>query len=134
MIFLRESGRLRPITDFINLRRLDTMLNWWRRVLPKQRWLRGVFLMPVLAGGMSLRTLPLVPTLLRLVWANVTKLSVHRYPSRLLVVGLNTNCSSLNADNTVNAHCVSGCIYKRDGVLHLTNTSTELLNNAESKC
>ncbi len=134
MIFVRDAGRLRPITEFINLRRLDTMLNWWRRVLPKQRWLRGLFLIPVLIGGMSLKTLPLAPMFIKLAWANLTKLSVQDYPARLLSVGLNTNCSSLNADHTVNAHCVSGCIFKRDGVLHLTNTSTELLKNLENKC
>lgn len=134
MIFLREDGRLRPITEFINLRRLDRMLNWWRRVLPRKRWLRGVCLIPVLAGGLSLKSLPLVPMFVRLAWANMTKLSVRDYPSRLLSVGLNTNCSSLNADQTVNSHCVSGCIFKRDGVLHLTTTSKELLTNLENKC
>ena len=129
MVLVRERDRLRAITDFVNLRRLDKMLNWWRRILPRQRWLRGVCLMPVLAGGMSMRTLPLIPAVLRLIWANVTNLSVHQYPSRLLTVGLNTCCSTLNADHAVNAHCVSGCIFKRDGVLHLSTTSREFLAN-----
>jgi len=134
MIFLRTKDGLRPITDYLNLGRLDKMLNWWRRVIPKSRWMRGALLIPVLAGGMSLKALPLVPMFARLAWANLTKLSVQDYPSSLLTVGLNTNCSTLNADHMVNAHCVSGCIFKRDGVLHLTNTSTELLANLEAKC
>lgn len=133
MIFVREKDGLRPITDYLNLRRLDKMLNWWRRVLPKQRWSRGLTLLPVLAGAMTLRAVPLLPQFLRLLRANDKRLDVHQYPSRLLVVALNTNCSTLNADRTVNAHCVSGCIFKRDGKVQLTTTSKELLDNQETK-
>lgn len=133
MIFLRDGDKLRPITEYINLGRLDKMLNWWRGVIPRKRWARGVLLAPVLLGGMTWRIVPLIPMFAGLVWANMRKLDVHRYPSRLLVVALNTNCSNLNADHTVNAHCVSGCYFKRNGVVQLTTTSKELLDNQETK-
>ena len=135
MVFLRRAGNLHPLTDFIHAGRLGWMLDLWRKVIPKQRWIRGLLLLPVLASGVTFRTLPLLPVLLRLVLANRKKLDVHLYPSELLVVALNTNCSTLNADSIVIPHCISSFIFKRDGVvIHQEGVAPVLLDKEEENC
>lgn len=132
MIFLRTPSGLRPLTDFIHVRRVGKMLDWWRRVIPRQRWLRGVLMLPVLASGVTFRVFPLLPMLFRLLWANRAKLDVHQYPSALVVVGLNTNCSTLNADSIVLPHCISGYIFKCGGVVHREPVGPVLLQKEEA--
>ncbi len=135
MVFLRRSGELRPITDFVHARRMGRMLDLWRRIIPRQRWVRGLLLLPVLAGGLTLRTLPLLAVLLRLVLANSRRLDVHKYPSEVVVVALNTNCCTLNADSIVVPHCISGYIFKRGGVVHWEEgVATVLLEKEEENC
>lgn len=131
MVFLRRGGELHPLTEFINVRRVGRMLDVWRKALPRQRWLRGLLLMPVLAAGVTFKTIPLIPVLLRLVLANRGRLDVHRYPSELVVVGLNTNCSTLNADSAVVPHCISGYVIKRGGEIHRERVGDVLLNKEE---
>jgi len=134
MVFLRKPEALIPLTEFINVRRIGRMLDGWRRVVPRQRWIRGLLLLPVLASGVGFRTIPLLPTLVRLLWANRGQLDVHRYPSELLVMALNTNCSTLNADSIVVPHCISGMFYKRDGAIHRVGVATWLLEKEEENC
>jgi len=132
MIFLRRAGEFRPLTDFIQVRRVGRMLDWWRRIIPRQRWIRGLLLLPVLAGGITFKTIPLLPVLLRLVLANRGRLEVHQYPSDLLVVALNTNCSTLNADSLVEPHCISAFYYKRDGkIVYNAEVAPVLLGKEE---
>ena len=107
------------------------MLDWWRRVIPRQRWIRGLLLLPVLAGGITFKTIPLLPVLLRMILANLGRLDVHRYPSELVAVALNTNCSTLNADSLVIPHCISGYYYKCGVVIHEEGVATPLLDKEE---
>ncbi len=131
MVFLRRAGELHPLTEFINVRRVGRMLDVWRRIIPRQRWIRGILLLPVLAGGITFSTIPLLPVLLRMVLANFGRLDVHRYPSELVAVALNTNCSTLNADSLVIPHCISGYYYKCGTVIHEEGVAVPLLDKEE---
>ncbi|HOZ46832.1 MAG TPA: radical SAM protein [Candidatus Hydrogenedentes bacterium] len=129
MIFARDKGgELRPIIDFVNMRRMDKGLGWWSRLGIRNRWLGGALLLPVLAAGLSLRTVPLIPTLLHLLWANLAQLDVHRYPARLVALIVNTNCSTLNADEMVGPQCMNGVAYKIAGQVEDTNASKAFLS------
>jgi len=132
MVFVRTPKGLRPFTDYINVRRVGKMLDLWRRVIPRQRWLRGLLLLPALAPGVTLKTFPLLPMLFRMLWANRGNLDVRQYPSQLMVVAFNTNCSTLNADSMVVPHCVTRFIYKRDGKI-VSEDATEGLLGKEEK-
>ncbi len=131
MVFLRRPEGLKPFIEYINIRRVGKMLDWWRRIIPRQRWIRALLLLPVLASGVTLKTFPLAPMLLRLLWANRGNLDVSQYPSELMVVAFNTNCSTLNADSIVVPHCVTRFIYKRDGAIVSEDATDGLLGKEE---
>lgn len=128
MIFLnrREKG-LDPLLHYFNLRRLERWLRWWIRVKPGGRLAGGLFMLPVLASAVRLKTLPLVPAMLRLLFANLAKVKVDKYPSEFLILVLNTNCSTLNADPAVSAQCISRTIMKQGDVMRDGTAANELL-------
>lgn len=128
MIFVRDgANELRPILDFMAMRRLSKALDWWIRALPRNRWMRVFLLLPVLASGICLRTVPRLPMFLRFLWGNLRQVDTARYPAELLIAALNTNCATLNADLAVSAQCMSVTVLKRDDALCETNASIGLL-------
>ena len=128
MIFVRDKRRgLVPILNYLNMRRMKKGLRWWAGLRTKNRWVQGLLLAPVLASGTSLRTLPLLGMILRLLWVNLAQLDVNRYPKRLLPVILNTNCSTLNADELLGPQCMNGVVVKQGGELvHMSASITFL--------
>ena len=130
VIFVREKGHLVPLTAFLNMKRLEKALTWWERFANAPRLVQAVAMAPVLACAMRVKSLRLIPTCLGLFLANLFQIRISRYPARLLPVVMNTNCSTLSADEMVGARCMSGCIYVKDGAL-VCGFSTRFLLDKE---
>jgi len=128
MLFVRDKTGLVPFTRFLNMRRLKQGITWWERFSKAARFTQAVALAWVLFRALDMKSLRLLPTCLRLFAANLFQIAIHRYPSKLLPVVLNTNCSTLSADNMVSARCMSGCLYVRDGTLHEGLSTSTLLD------
>lgn len=134
MIFMRGGKKgLTPLSDYIHLPRLSRLLDFWVRIRPKNRLLGALCLAPLLGLSMRLRVIPYVPKLLRLVLRSMPRVDTKRFPGGLLVVVLNTNCSTLNADPAVSTQCTSATVVKECGVLREANAGLELMNQEKAQ-
>ncbi len=115
MLFVRARDRMRPITDYLNMGRIDRAMTRWERIAHKGRLRRGFGLFRVLASGLRLRSLPLVPHVVRMFFAHITAIRTSRFPKKLLVVMLNTDCCLENADTAVTRECMGGAFMLQEG-------------------
>jgi hypothetical protein len=83
-------------------------------------------LLVVVAFALRPRSIRLAFPLLRLALATAFSVKIHKYPASLMPVVLNTNCSTLSADETVSLQCMSGVLYKRQGEIR-EGISSEIL-------
>lgn len=65
-------------------------------------------------------------------YSNLFGIKIHEFPSALLPVVLNTNCSTLTADATVAMQCMSGIVFRREGEIRSGRTA-ELLIEKEAQ-
>jgi len=129
IVFVRDKRRgLVPIVEYLSMSRMEKGLRWWARLRSRNRLTLGLLLLPVLASSVSLRTLPLMGRILRMLWANLAQLDVNRYPAQLLPVILNTNCSTLNADELLGPQCMNGVVVKQNGELRHMSASVTFLD------
>lgn len=131
MIFVREHGRLTPLTAFLNMPHIERGMRWWERFSHRSRLVRALALALVALYGTRLRTIRLAPSLLQMVYTNLFVIRKEHYPRNLLPVVLNTNCSSLSADEDVSQRCMSGIYYVRNGELKEGRASSYLLERDE---
>jgi hypothetical protein len=133
MIFVREHGRLIPLTAFLDMARIERGMRWWERFSHRSRLVRALALAAVAAYGTRVQTIRLMPSLLQMVYTNLFVIRKERYPRNLLPILLNTNCSSLSADEDVSQRCMSGIFYVRDGELREGRSSSYLLERDEEE-
>ena len=127
IIFVRQPNKAVPITEYLNMSRMRRGMKWWERFAPRNRFLRGGLLAAVCAWSLSPRTIALFPALTTLFMANVLGIRVSKYPSRLLPVILNTNCSPLSYDEVVGRQCMSGLVFATNEEMVYGDTSSALI-------
>jgi len=133
MIFVRERHGLVPITEYLNMKRLAAGIRAWERCARLPYALQLIAFLGVCLSSLRGRSLKLAGPLARLFLATLFDIKIHRYPSGLLPVVLNTNCSTLTADEMVGTQCMSGVLYKRNGAMREA-VSSELLLRKEEEC
>jgi len=131
MIFVRERRGLAPITDYLDMTRLAAGIRTWERFARSPYPLQLVAFLGACLSSLRWRSLKLAGPLARLFLATAFGINIHRYPSKLLAVVLNTNCSTLNADEMVGTQCMSGVLYKQNGAM-LEAVSSEMLLRKEA--
>lgn len=130
MIFVRERDRLAPITDYLDMKRLARALRVWERFANRPYPIRAAAFLAACAFAARPRSIRLLLPMLRLAAATFFAIKIDRYPSALLPVVLNTNCSTLTMDDTVSLQCMSGLVFVRGGELH-EGASTDFLLRKE---
>jgi hypothetical protein len=130
MIFVRRKGRLAPITDYLNGKRLAVALRAWERFARSPYPVQLVTFLAACAFSARPRSIRLLLPMLRLAAATFFAIKIDRYPSALLPVVLNTNCSTLTVDDAVSLQCMSGLVFRKDGELH-EGASTDFLLRKE---
>jgi len=117
MIFVRKAGRLEPILDYFDMKRMKAALNSWERLRNAVYPVRFAAFILAMLYSMKPRTLLLAGDISKIVLANYFRMDFSKYPGSLLPVVLNTNCSPLTADEEVSRQCMSAIIYKKGGEL-----------------
>lgn len=130
MIFVRRRGSLAPITHYLNMRRFGAALRVWERFARSPFAVRAFTFMAACAVSLRPRSIGLLPPLLKLAAATFFAIKIDRYPAALLPVVLNTNCTTLSADDTVSLQCMSGVLFRRQGAIR-KDVSAELLLRKE---
>jgi len=130
MIFVRSRSGLVPITEYLNMKRLAAALRVWERFARAPYPIQAAAFLAACAFAARLRSVRLLLPMLRLAAATFFAVKIDRYPSALLPVVLNTNCSTLTLDDSVSLQCMSGLVFRRDGELH-DGASTDFLLQKE---
>jgi hypothetical protein len=107
MVFVRTRRGVVPITDFLNMKRLKKGMTWWESFSRSGKWPQIAAITLVLGKAARLKSLTLVPVAVSLFFANFFKIKISKYPSALLPVTINTNCSPLSMDEAVQFRCMS---------------------------
>lgn len=128
LLFVRSKGALRPINEFLNMRRMKRGIAAWSRFARLPRPLSLLCFSLCMMPALSMRSLGLIPALTGLLVSNLVQVKIYKYPDRLLPVVLNTNCSPLNADEAVVPRCMSGNLFMIDGTLTEGVSSLTLRN------
>lgn len=115
IFFVRDRGKLVPLTDFLHIERMKKSMILWERFSKSCYAVQCAALIFAAVGSLRWKTLRIIGPLLRTLFANISKLNVAAYPKTLLPVVLNTNCSLLCADNLVGLQCMSGILFRQDG-------------------
>jgi len=117
LVFVRRREGMRPVNEFLNMRGMKRGVAAWERFARAPRAVSLAAFCVCMLPALSLRTVPLLWSLALLVFSNLSRIKIHRYPARLLPVVLNTNCSPLNADNDIVPRCMSGNLFMSGGKL-----------------
>lgn len=117
LIFVRTRKGIRPINDYLNMKRMKRGLERWSFFRRLPRWLSLPCFVFCLLPSVSRKTIPLLPAMAMLFLSNIFGIKISKYPRRLLPVVLNTNCSPLSADNDVVPRCMSGVLFETNGEL-----------------
>ncbi len=123
MIFVRRKGKLEPITDYFEMDRMKQGLAAWEKFSNTPYPVRLLAFFGLAAYSLKPKTFLLSADILRMLFANLFKIDFSRYPAKLLPLVLNTNCSTLTADEEVSRQCMSAVICKQNGTLRETFTS-----------
>lgn len=118
MFFIKGKKRVIPITEYLNMKRIDRYLKRWEKHTGKSNFYQWMLFIKMSLFSMKFKALSLTFQLFNLFIANIFQIKIHKYPSKILPVLLNTNCGTLNADKTIEDQCNSGCMVKVNGQLH----------------
>lgn len=118
MFFIKGKDRSIPITEYLNMERIEKHLSKWQKNVGKSKTYQWVLFILMSLSSMRPKALSLSFQLINLFIANIFQIKIHKYPSKILPVLLNTNCGTLNADKTIEDQCNSGCMVKVGGQLH----------------
>jgi MoaA/NifB/PqqE/SkfB family radical SAM enzyme len=129
MIFLRRNDKLEPITDYFNMNRVKKALGFWERFSKMHYITQWLTFCLVIAYSIKPGILLFLKDILQMILVNMIRIDFSRYPNKLLPLVLNTNCSTLTADEELIRQCMSAVIYKESGRLKRTFTAHILLKN-----
>lgn len=130
-VFVRDPRGPRPLTDFLDMAAMKRAVKWWQKYAGAPRVWQFIAMLIVGLRSLNRRTFKLIGPLLRLFFASITR-RAHSFPSALIPVVINTNCSLLSADEAVAANCNSGILYLQDGELR-EGISAEFLIRREQE-
>lgn len=132
MFFVRERGKLLPVTEFINMKRAAVAAVHLGGLFQRGRAAGAVSL--GMAGIMSMRpsSLRILSAGMSMLLANVFGLNISKYPGRLLPLVMNTNCSTLNFDEAAARQCMSGIYYQQEGCLREWITTEALVEKEKA--
>ncbi len=132
MVFVRSKSGLQPITHFLDMKRLKRAMKWWERFAHSGRFPMAVALGMALTYALRARSLKMLPCVWNMFLANLFKIKIDRYPSTLLSVNMNTNCSVLNLDEAVQPRCMSNYVLLTEDGFQL-GVSTHALLEREKR-
>jgi molybdenum cofactor biosynthesis enzyme MoaA len=130
MVFTRRAGAVKPVTARFDRRRMERGLAFWERFSGSPWPVRSAVFLGSMLYAAKPAALGLTAAFLRMVLANHLRMDFTRYPSELLPVVLNTNCSPLSADEELGRQCMSAFIYRKNGRFG-RNFSTRVLSGFE---
>jgi MoaA/NifB/PqqE/SkfB family radical SAM enzyme len=117
LVFIRQNGKLRSLIECFNQKRMKRGLQKWSSFSRLPRVLSMALFVLFMLPSFSWKTIPLIPSFIRLFLSNIFGIKISKYPTQLLPVVLNTNCSPLNADNDIVPRCMSGNLFMSEGRL-----------------
>jgi len=132
MLFVRDKDTLKPLTQYLNIKGMDSALKRWERHAGKGLFWRRLLFAGVVLRGLKCKTLLLLPAMTKLFVANLFGINVKKYPEIFLPVVMNTNCNVYNADETLGKQCMSGNLFIQNGNIH-HGFSTETLSKKEKR-
>ncbi len=112
MIFSRSNGKLELIIDYFNMGRMKRALKFWEKFKNAPYIIQLMIFCLVMPYSIMPRTFLLTKDIFKMILANIFKIDFSKYPHRLLPLVLNTNCSTLTADEELSKQCMSAVIYK----------------------
>ena len=127
MIFVRKKGNLELIVDYLNMEKMKKALSAWERFSNAPYIIQLLTFFVVIGYSIKPRIFLLSKDILRMLLANIFEIDFSKYPVSLLPLVLNTNCSTLTADEEVGKQCMSGAICKRNDKVEETSTTRILL-------
>jgi hypothetical protein len=122
MIFVRDPGGPRPITDFLDMAAMKRAVEWWKKLARAPRTLQIAAFLVVCVRSLNWRSRKLIVPLLRMFFSSIAR-RLRPFPSELISVVLNTNCSLPSADTAVMQQCMCDVLYSKDGALKKEMTS-----------
>lgn len=120
MIFVRRKGKLELIIDYLNMGRMKKALNFWEKFSNMAYIIQLITFCLAMIYSITPKTFFLAKDIFKMILANIFKIDFSKYPHRLLPIVINTNCSTLTADEEVSKQCMSAVIYKRNNRLNET--------------
>lgn len=110
LIFYRKKGEITSLTNFINFKILEKLLTFFEKHLHKMGHIGlAVFIFTSLLS-IKVKAVYLLPSIIKMLFANLVYINTHKYPNQLLPVVINTTCSTLTADSDNIKQCMSGVI------------------------
>lgn len=133
MFFVRTPSGPAPISEFLDMRRLAAALKWWERFARRPQAARGAAFAAVCAAAFRPASLKIAAPILRMILANSSGMAIERWPSALIPMVLNTNCSTLSMDETLGRQCMSRILYMKGGEIREEPTTRKLIERELEK-
>jgi hypothetical protein len=108
IFFVRDGKNLIFLTDFLAINRMKISLKFWSYFSKSNIWVQRILFFVTMISGISIRTIPLIRPILSLLFSNIMKINISKYPDTILPVTLNTNCSIVSSDMMISQQCMSG--------------------------
>jgi len=112
MVFLRVNKSIRPVTGYLNMRRLDKSIQWWMRFNDSSYFIKLAAFLIVVISSLKFKTFKILFPGLKLILANIFRIKIYKYPRQFLALMINTNCSLLSADDQQSIQCMNGAFAK----------------------
>ncbi len=133
MIFVKEKNGLLPITNYFHMGRMKRAFQRWERVIEMPVFVQGFATMLVVMSSLKLSSLKVFRSLGSMLLANIFKVNIKKYPTNMIPVVMNTNCSTLSLDERVSRQCMSGCLLKRHGRISEGKSTDTLMDKEQSR-